>query len=204
MGISRSFRSLALAAGALVLVACGARGPAEAALTAADEAVASVQAEASKVAPDRLAELQASVAAARQQLEAGEYQAALDAATGIPAQVDELKASLPALVEEMTASWNALSEAMPRNLDAVKAKLDQYRGNRLPPGATAEQLAAARATHEAAPAAWQEAVALWQGGDMAGALTKAMDLKARVSDAMTTVGLVSDESAWGNARPVRP
>ena len=106
--------------------------------------------------------------------------------------------------EELTVAWNTLSEAMQRNLGDLKAKLDQYPGKRLPPGATAEQLDAARASYAAAPEAWNAAAAAWQSGDLAGAMGMGLALRGRVSEAMTTVGLVSDESAWGNARPMGP
>jgi len=188
----------------LVTAGCSARGAAESALTAADVAIASVQDEAAKVLPDSLAALTAAVSAARDQLAAGEFQAALDAAQAVPARVEDLKAAMPAAREELTVAWNTLSEAMARNLADVGTRLGQYTGRRLPPGATAEQLAAAREVHASAPAAWDEAVAAWQSGDLVGALAKGSVLRARVSEAMTTVGMVSDESAWGNARPMGP
>jgi len=188
----------------LVTAGCSARGAAESALTAADEAIASVQDEAAKVLPDSLAALTAAVSAARDQLAAGEFQMALDAAKAVPARVEALKAAMPAAREELTVAWNTLSEAMQRNLGDLKAKLDQYTGKSLPPGATAEQLEAARAGYAAAPEAWNAATAAWQSGDLAGAMGMGLALRGRVSEAMTTVGLVSDETAWGNARPMGP
>ncbi len=192
------------ATGLLVLASCGARGAAESAITAAEDAVASVQAEASMVAPDRVAELSASLAAAKEAVAAGSFQAALDGVADVPARVAQLQADLPALRDELTTAWTTLGEAMQRNLGDLKAKLDQYTGKRLPPGATAEQLEAARASYAAAPEAWNAATAAWQSGDMAGAMAMGLGLRARVSEAMTTVGLVSDETAWGNARPMGP
>lgn len=197
--------SLFVAVGTLVLAGCGGgEGAAEAALAAADAAIGSVQSEAAMVAPDRLAELTNAAAAAGELIAAGSFAEATTAAGAIPAQVEQLQADLPALREELTQAWETLGIAMLRNLGDVQAKLEEYSGQRLPAGATPEQMEAARATFAAAPEAWTAAESAWKAGDLAGAMNQGLALRARVSEAMTTVGLVSDETAWGNARPVRP
>lgn len=200
LSISRRFTAVGL----LVLAGCSGEGAAESALAAADAAIGSVQAEAAMVAPDRLAALTTAVATAGELIAAGSFAEATTAAAAIPAQVEQLQADLPGLREELTQEWETLGIAMQRNLEDVQAKLEQYSGGQLPPGATPEQMEAARATHLAVPEAWGSAESAWKAGDLAGAMEQGFALRARVAEAMTTVGLVSDESAWGNARPVRP
>lgn len=190
----------------LLAAACGsAQGAAENAIGAAEAAIAGIEADASKVAPTRLAELQAALGTARQALEAGDYAAASENAAGLPGMVEELSAALPALRTELTEAWAALSEAMPRNIEAVSTKLGELdKMRRLPAGLDEAAVGAARDAIALAPGAWAEAKAAFDGGDLAGGMTRANALRESVSQAMAAVGLVSDESAWGNARVITP
>ena len=70
---------------ALVAVACG-KGPAQAALTAADTAVAGARPEGEKYVPEQFKALADAAAGAKTKFDAGDYKGALDAAQGIPAQ----------------------------------------------------------------------------------------------------------------------
>ena len=71
----------------VALVACSQKGPAEAALTAATTAVDGVKVEAAKYVPDQAKSLMASLTDARAAFDKGDYKAALEAATAIPAVI---------------------------------------------------------------------------------------------------------------------
>lgn len=203
----RSLRKLCtLAAGLTLSLACaGAQGNAERAVASADSALAAVGAEVGRVSPEQLDSLSAQVLDARADLANGEYEAAVGRVAGVPARADALLGEVPARTAELTEIWNTLAVAMPRNLSDVEDRLERIaRTGRLPAGATQAAVDEARAIHGAAPAEWAQAMAAWEAGELARGVRLAEELKVRVSQAMVTVGLVADDRAWGNARPITP
>ena len=187
----------------LLGAACsGAKGTAQAAITAADAAMAALPADVAKVIPEQLQPLADAVTAAKDQFGKGDYAAALASAKDIPAKTADLAAAAGAKKTELTAAWNELSLAMPRNLAAVKEKLDQLaKTKRLPKGMDAAQLADLNMSYDAQVGAWADATAAFQSGNLADAMTRTMDIKAKVTAAMGAVGLAADESQWKNQTP---
>jgi hypothetical protein len=190
-----------IAALALTLAAAcsGAKGAAEAAITVADQAVAALPPDAAKIEPEQLRLLTQAVASARDQLAKGDYEAAIAAVKNVQAQAQALTVSIPASKAAFSARMDTLAVAMPRNLAAIKAKLDALdKSKRLPKGVDAQQVQAAKDTYAAATGAWDGVMAQFKAGDMAGAMIKAMDLKARVTQSLMALGLTADERAWSN------
>ncbi|HSR15289.1 MAG TPA: hypothetical protein VLL51_06025 [Gemmatimonadales bacterium] len=107
--------------------------------------------------------------------------------------------------QQLAADWQVLNTDMPRNLAAIKERIDMLgAGESLPEGVTAEGLAAAKATYESAGAAWDEAVAAYNGGDAEGAMTKALNLRTQLDEAMKNLGMESGDRAWGNLMTPTP
>lgn len=100
----------------------------------------------------------------------------------------------------VAADWQTLSTDMPRNLAAIKERIDMLTaaGDALPEGVTAEGFLSAKATYEGAGAAWDEAVAAYNGGDVEGAMTKALNLRTSMDMVMKDLGMESGDRAWGN------
>jgi hypothetical protein len=184
----------------VVAAACtSAKGRAEADIAAADRALAALPADAAKVVPDQLTPLSDAVNQGKDQLSKGDYAAASASAREVPAQAQLLADSLPARKASLTAALDTLSVAMPRNLAAIKAKLDSIgKGKRLPRGLDQQQLQEAQDTYAAASAEWTEVMSSYQSGDLASAMSRALGLKLRVSRSLLALGLVSDERAWSN------
>jgi len=184
----------------LLVTACSnPRRVAETALAAADSALASVPAEARDLMPDQVASLTEAVNVGRQSVEMGEYEAATTSLGGIPDQVKVLQDSIPARKAALAAEMDTLSVAMPRNLAAVKAELDKIaRTGRRPQNLDREQLQEAQEAYAAAGPEWGDIKASFEAGKLADAMGRAHDLKARVSRAMLSLGLVADERAWSN------
>jgi hypothetical protein len=190
-----------LAALALLLAAAcsGAKGKAQTAITAAEQAVAAVPADAAKVIPDELAALNTSLQSAKDQLANSDYEAAIGTANDAVAKAGELITSLPAKKAALSATLDTLAVAMPRNLGAIKAKLDQLgRSRQLPRGIDAQQVQAAKDTYTAASEEWAAVMADYRAGDLGKAMAAAVSLKTRVSQSLQALGLVSDERAWSN------
>ena len=190
-----------LAALALLLAAgcSGQKGAADSALSAADLAVAGLPADAAKVAPEEVTPLTEAVAAARDQAAKGDYQGAIAGVKEIPARAQALAARLPEMKARLTAAMDTLSVAMPRNLAAIKSKLDALgKSKRLPRGLDAQQVQAARDTYAAATGEWDGITASFKEGELAGAMGRALALKARVTQSLQALGLTADERAWSN------
>jgi hypothetical protein len=184
----------------LLAGACAsAKGRAESEVAAAERALAALPADAVKVVPERITPLTEAVNQGRNQLTKGDYAAASTSVREVPAQAKLVADSLPARKAALTAEMDTLAVALPRNLAAIKAKLDSIaRSKRLPRGLDEQELQEAKDTYAAASAEWPEVVNSFQSGELASAMVRAHNLKARVSHSLLALGLVADERAWSN------
>ena len=199
MAVRPAGAQLALGIVLLTLACAGARGRAESEVAAAEQALAALPPEVAKVLPEELAPLNEAVNQGRDQFAKGEYAAASASVREVPAKARVLADSLPARSAALRAALDTLSVAMPRNLAAIQAKLDTIgRASRLPRGLDEQEFQEAKDTHAAVSAEWPEVMTAVQAGELASAMTRALNLKARVSRSLMALGLVSDERAWSN------
>lgn len=192
----------------LALAACGGlKSTAEQSISMAEAAVNSVAPAAEKVLPDDLMALTGAISAAKVAFEAGKYQPVIDGLKDVPAQATALGDRVKQETTRLTDEWSTLSVAMPRNLEAVKARLEQLgKARKLPQGVDAAKLESAKAAYDAAMAEWPSATEAWTAGNLSAAMSQALALKAKVSEAMMAIGLAADEKAWGNqmSAPAKP
>lgn len=181
-----------------------ARRSAEAALAAADSAVAAVTPEASKVMPEQLGPLAARMATARSAYDAGDYEGALAGARDAQAMALRVQDSIPARVAVLRQDLDTLAVYMPKNLDAIKQRIDQAdRSGRPPRGVSAEQYAEIKEIHASVSREWPAVDSTMRAGDVGAAFAQAIQLRNRVSEALLALGLAADDRAWGNLQ-VRP
>lgn len=195
------FRSWFVATAAIALASgcAGAKGKADAAIAAAEQAVTAIGPDGMKVLPLEVGRLTAAITAAKDTAAKGDYAAALSAVAEIPAQAKDLAAGLPAKAAQLTAELDTLGFAMTKNLAAVQAKLDEIaRTRRMPKGLDAAKVTSLKETVASATSEWSAAMADIKNGDLASALGKGTVLRVKVSEAMTAVGLSGDEGAWHN------
>lgn len=184
----------------LLAAACAsAKGRAEADTAAAERAVAALPADAANVVPEQVTPLTDAVNQGKDQLAKGDYAAASASVRQVPVQAKLVSESLAARKAALAATLDTLSAAMPRNLAAIKAKLDSIgKTKRLPRGLDEQQLQEAKDTYTAGTAEWAEVMQSYQAGELANAMSRAQALKSRVSRSLMALGLVSDERAWSN------
>ena len=202
--MNRSLR-VALAALPLALaLACtdASKVPAEAALQAAESAVASLGDEAGKLLPDQTKAVQDALASAQALAAKKDYKGALAAAAEIPAKVKDVVAALAAKKDELAkAAAEAAKAELMKKLEEASGPLGDMLGalksrvgilseaRKLPAGMTKATLAEARtgvADLEAGIAAVQEQA---KGGDVEAALAQAGELKAKGMELMKAVGM---------------
>jgi hypothetical protein len=186
----RLFKSVAFVTlAAFVAVACG-KGPAQAALTAADAAVSGARADGEKYVPDQFKALADTAASAKSKFDSGDYKGALEAAQGVPAQAQAVMQAAVAKKAELMESWKAMEGSLPAMVAAIQKKIMELASARkLPAGLDKPGLEAAKAALEAATATWAEAGAAFGAGDIMAATAKAGQVKAGAEELMTKLGM---------------
>ncbi|MCM3875872.1 MAG: hypothetical protein NEA02_05575 [Thermoanaerobaculia bacterium] len=187
--------ALKIAAAALccvALVACSQKGPAEAALKAAETSVNEVKADGAKYAVEQTKGLLASYSAAQEAFNKGDYKAAMELAQAIPAKGKDVVAAVAAKKDELTKSWNALTASVPGMVEQVKAKVDALSAmKKLPKDMDAAKLDAAKTSLADLTKSWGEAADAFKSGNLIGANAKANAVKTKVADAMAALGLTA-------------
>jgi predicted small lipoprotein YifL len=180
----------------LALVACSQKGPAEAALKAAETSVNEVKADGAKYAAEQTKGLLASYSAAQEAFNKGDYKVAMEVAQGVPAKAKDVTAAVAAKKDELTKSWNALSASVPAMVEQVKAKVDALGAmKKLPKEMDAAKLDAAKASLSDITKSWGEASDAFKSGNLIDANAKGNAVKAKVADAMGALGLTAGAPA---------
>jgi hypothetical protein len=189
--LTKGIAALAVVSLALLAGACN-KGPAEAALHAADQALAAATPELERYVPEQLGSLTSAVRAARSELEKGNYTEALKIAQALPAQIQAALAVATAKKDQLVAAWNELSGSLPGQLQAIAGKLAGLaEAKALPRGMTRDMLATAQTDLGSVTRAWTEATAAFQGGDIPRALRTAQDVRARADALAGRLGLTA-------------
>jgi len=164
----------------LLAVGCS-KGPAEAALKAADEAIAKVAPLAEKFVPEQFKTLTDAAAAAKASFDKGDYAAALTAAKDLPAKATEVMTAATAKKDEMVGEWNVLSKDMPILVADWQKKFDELvASKKLPKTATPERIEELKGKLAEVSATWTKATEAFNAGDIKGALENGASVKASV------------------------
>jgi predicted small lipoprotein YifL len=176
----------------VALVACSQKGPAEAALAAATTAVDGVKADAAKYVPDQAKSLMASLTDARAAFDKGDYKAALEAATAIPAKAKEAAAAVAAKKDELTKSFTALTGSLPATVEQIKAKVGELAAmKKLPKDMDKAKVDAAKAGLETAQKTWTEANDAFKAGDLMAAVAKGNEVKGQADQLLAALNLAA-------------
>jgi hypothetical protein len=174
-----------------ILAGCASdKGPAEAAIKAAETAVNATVAEASKYVPDQAMSLQAALAATKEKFAKGDYTAALNDAKSLTDKTKEVASAASAKKAELTKTWEGLSAGMPKVLDAIKGRVDILsKSKKLPANLTAEKFASAKSGLDEMTQQWTAATESANSGNLMDATTKGTAVKTRAAEVLTTLGM---------------
>jgi len=176
-----------------LLVAGCSKGPAEAALKAADEAIAKVAPDAEKFVPDQFKTLTDAAAAAKASFDKGDYAAALAVAKDLPAKATEVMTAATAKKDQLMGEWNVLSKDMPILLADWQKKLDELiASKKLPKTATPERVEEIKTKFAEVNATWAKASEAFNAGDIKGAIENGASVKASIDWI---------ESVWAGVAP---
>jgi hypothetical protein len=161
----------------LLVVGCS-KGPAEAALKTADEAIAKVAPEAEKFVPEQFKALTDAAAAAKASFDKGDYAATLAAAKDLPAKATEVMAAATAKKDELTGLWKGMAETLPAQVAGLTEKINALAAmKKLPKGLEPAKLDEVKVRLADMTAMWTKATAAFNGGDLKGALEMGGNVK---------------------------
>lgn len=188
---------------AFTAVACG-KGPAQAALTAADAAISGARADGEKFVPDQFKALADTAASAKAKFDGGDYKGALEAAQAIPAQAQAVMQAAVAKKTELMESWKGMEGSLPAMVAAIQKKIMELAtARKLPAGMDKAGLDSAKTALEGATTMWAEAGAAFGAGDIMAATAKAGQVKAAADDLMTRLGMSAAPAAATAAMPAK-
>jgi hypothetical protein len=110
---------------AALLGACGGssdKGPAEAAIRAAEEAINSAKGEASRYAADQVRAAESQLAALREKFNKGDFKSVLSDAPALATKAKDSAAA--AKKAQLTKTWEDMSAGLPKVVDAIKSRVD--------------------------------------------------------------------------------
>jgi len=179
----------------LVVVGCS-KGPAEAALKAADEAIAKVKPEAEKFVPEQFAALTETAAAAKANFDKGDYAAALTAAKDLPAKATEVETAATAKKDALMGQWSELSKDIPAKLVDVTEKVNTLAAmKKLPMGFDAKKLDEIKTRMADMNSTWTKAGEAFSAGDIKGALEMGGSVKAAAEWLQTSYDAIMPKPA---------
>ena len=182
---------------ATLLAACGSsdKGPAEAAIKAAEEAVNAAKADAMKFVPDQANSLDAALAAVKDKFTKVDYKAALSDAQSLASKAKDVASAASAKKAELTKSWEDMSAGLPRVVDAIKSRVDILsQAKKLSAGMTADKLAEAKSGLAEITQQWTAATEASKGGNLMDAIAKATAVKKKAAEVLTALNMPVPEA----------
>jgi hypothetical protein len=187
--LTKGVAVLVVASMGLAAAGCN-KGPAEASLKAAEQALETARPELERYTPGELASLSATVQEARARFEQGSYTEALKSAQALPAKIQAALAAANEKKAELTAAWTEMAGSLPRMVEALTAKVNDLAGMRsLPRGMDKARVETAKSELGAITQAWTAATDAFQGGDIPRAVSTARDIKAKAESLAGAIGL---------------
>ncbi|MCX6550196.1 MAG: hypothetical protein NTY02_04160 [Acidobacteria bacterium] len=191
----RRFLIVALMILPLVVVGCS-KGPAEAALKAADEAIAKVKPEAEKFVPEQFKALTDAAAAAKANFDKGDYASALAAAKDLPAKATEVMTAAAAKKDELVGQWTEMGKVIPAKMLDVTEKVNSLAAmKKLPVGIDAAKIDEVKARLVDMNGTWAKATEAFGAGDIKGALEMAGNVKTSAEWLQTSYDAIMPKPA---------
>lgn len=181
----------------LGLIACNTtKAPAEAAIKAADEALAGVKADAAQYIPDQLKGVEDALAAAKESFQKGEYQQALTSAKDLAAKAKDLAIAVAAKKDELTKAWQDMSGGLPGMVSAIQSRVNILsKSRKLPAGLDKDKFESAKTSLATITQTLTEATNAFQGGSLMDAVDKGKAVKEKAVEIMSALGMKAPEAA---------
>jgi len=184
-----------MAVALLAVGACSQKGPANAAIAAAESALAPIKDNAAKFLPEELQSVEASLAALKDNAAKGEYKTVVANAPAVTASIDALNTHVAGkMVEAKNAAgqWTSYATDMPNMVQALQSRVDTLSAAKtLPKGMTKATLATVSSGLDSLKAEWASATAAFEGGNAISAVELARSAKAKGEELLMQLGMKS-------------
>jgi DNA repair exonuclease SbcCD ATPase subunit len=191
-------KGAALVSACALALACS-KGPAEAALKAAEAAVEQARPQLEKLVPAEWASVQEAVKGARSQFDQGNYKEAMQAAQALTPKVQQAVTAAAAKAAELTQAFQGVQGTLPGLVEQLTAKVAELGAmKRLPKGLDAAALQAAQADLSGLTQGLTEAMTAFQNGNLPQAVEQANALKAKAEALAQALGVVAAAPAAGS------
>ncbi len=179
------------------IISCStAKAPADAAIKAADEAIAGVKADASVYVPDQLKAVEDTLASAKANFQKGEYQQALADAKDLAGKAKDLASAVAAKKDELTKSWQDMSAGLPGMVSAIQSRVNILsKSRKLPAGLDKEKFESAKTSLASVTQTLSEATDSFKSGNLMDAVSKATTVKEKAAEIMASLGMKPPEAA---------
>jgi hypothetical protein len=173
------------------LISCSTvKAPAEAAIKAADEALAGVRSDASIYVPDQFKAAEESMAATKESFKKGDYQQALTGAKDLAAKAKDLATAVASKKDELSKSWQDMSGGLPGMVSAIQSRVNILsKSSKLPAGLDKAGFESAKASLATITQTWTEASNAFSGGNLMDAVAKATTVKEKAVEIMSALGM---------------
>jgi len=172
------------------------KAPAEAAVSAAEAAIGTLDAEAMKYAPGAVASVQKNIASAKDLISKQDFKSALGKAQGIPAEVKQIGLAVAdAKHAELVKAWDRIAADVRGMTAAIKnqlATLGQVK--KLPAGVSKDALAAAKDAVKSVEAGTHKLSEDFKAGKATEAIAGGKELVARCGQIMRSIAMTPPES----------
>ena len=184
------FTVLALAF-CFTLISCNtAKAPADAAIKAADAALAGVKTDAAVYVPDQLKAVEDALASAKANFQKGEYTQALADAKDLAGKAKDLATAISAKKDELTKSWQDMSAGLPGMVSAIQSRINILaKSRKLPAGLDKEKFESAKTSLAGITQTLTEATDAFKSGNVMDAVNKATTVKEKAAEIMAAIGM---------------
>jgi hypothetical protein len=175
-----------------LLAACSTQmQPAQQAINEASNAVDAAAKDASRYVPEQLSPLEGRLTALKASFDQKDYATVLAGAPALVADataVQKLAATRrQAAVQALTVQWQGMTASVPKLIDTVKTRVNALGGARHAPKNV--NVAAAKPALEDATVLWEKAQASFTAGNIADAVSRGTDARAKAESAAADVNL---------------
>lgn len=192
--LGKGVAALAVVCVALASLGCN-KGPADAAIRSAEQALEAARPEIEKYTPTAYAPLTADLANAKTLFDQGRYTDALKSAQDLATNIETAVAAANEQKAELSVAWARVSARLPKIVEALTARVGDVAATKMPVETAKSELGAITE-------AWRVASDAFQGGDEARALALARDVEAKAERLAATLGLDTALIAPAGADPL--
>ncbi|MBN1364797.1 MAG: hypothetical protein JW976_08335 [Syntrophaceae bacterium] len=164
--------------------------PAELAIKAAEETVTATKAEVAKIVPEEVKSLEDTLITVKAKFTDGEYKNVLQEAIALTAKAKEILKAAKVKQVELTQKWKETSQELPQMFEDIQAKVDSLsKLKKLPAKITKKGIEEAKAGLASVKNELVEAQAIFTGGNLNEAISRAASLKDKAIKIMESLGM---------------